>query len=980
MNYSLTPRRLRSWSAAAVGAAALNLSAFAQSAANDSGAREQGIVELSTFVVSSKKDQGYAAASTLAGSRLNTDLKDLAAPISVFTKELLDDLGAVTVNDALEFAVNTVTDYDTTGNGIVENNFQTRMRGISGAGRARNYMATGLNVDFYNTERLDFSRGPNSVLFGIGSPAGIINSTTKSARLDRDFGSVQLSAGSFGERRASLDYNQTLGEKAAVRVNALWQEKEGYRDFEFQDKKGGAIAGTWRPFQKTTVRVEAERMDISENRARPWTPFEAYLGWELAGSPGAHTASTWGTAPAGTVNAAGGAIVFMADGVWADQFVWNAGAQQFRWSDGATPAIPGLNTPPNVLDFSVVPRDANPLGAGARSDSDAKVGSVFIEQQIGRNLFIELAASGEYEQRSIISPMNFGTYRVRKDANSYLPTFDANGVQTGMVTNPNFGKTVLISNGGFGQDSHIWRKYFREERRATAAYTLNFEEVLEDSRWARILGHHRLAALYSEKGYESERRTGRWVNSHSTRAQASYFHNDNRIFWGNYYDPFAANEVDRGLGDPFAALASAGVRPMANQPGAMVQPSLENRIWEWSRNETQTSMFAMQNYFWDDRIVGLFGWRTDEEDLYNSTPAAEPGTAAVRGFQRSGLLRSVKGDTFTRGVVFHVLPNRLSLYYNRANNFQDNGADEVIGPIGNLTSIGNRSGEGTDAGVKFWLFDGKIGASLGWYETADANQNVAMDGNFFVWSEAIWNAMGQTVDLGGRDTRSLQSEGYEFELTANPTPQITLTFNYKNAETVSSRLFPWGKKYLADNRATWLAADQSTPIEQPGVPAGSTVGSLIQALDDLMVVLTAPEGRSPFQDRETTANFFGRYSFNNDGPLKGLAFGAGVQYRGRSLIAYRTVTDEQPVYAPDYFLGNAMISYHRKLNDRFRLKLQLNIDNLFDLQDPQPVAGAEPSGAVRQTFEDRGLLRDGVAYTIYLPVPRTYRLTATLSF
>lgn len=940
-----------------------------------------GVVLLSEFTVSTDRDVGYAASSTLAGSRMNTDLKDIAAPISVFTKEFLDDLGAVSVNNALEFAVNTVTDYDPTGNGIVENNFQTRMRGIAGAGRSRNYMSTGLNVDFYNTERLDFSRGPNSVLFGIGSPAGIINATTKSARIGRDFGSIQLVTGSFAERRASLDYNAGLTDRLALRVNALWQEKEGYRDFEFQDKQGAAIAGTWRPFEKTTMRLEAESIEVIENRARPWTPFDGYLAWDLAGQPGAHTATTWGTAPAGTVNAAGGAIVFMSDGLWADQFVWNAGNQQFRWSDGRTPTVPGLNTPPNVLDFSVVPRNANPLGAGARSNSDAKVGSLFLEQQIGRNLVIELAASSEYERRDVVSPMNFGTYRVRKDANAYLPTFDANGVQTGMAPNPHFGETVLISGGGFGQDSHIWNKIFRDEYRATAAYKLDFREILNDrGGWGRLLGHHRLAALYSEKGLENERRSARWVNIHPTRNQPGYFHNDNRIFWGNYYDAFAANENDRGMRDPFAALAAAGTRPLANRAGASVLPSLENRVWNWNRNETKTTMFAMQNYFWDDRIVGLFGWRKDEEDLFNSTPSTEPGTAAVRGFTRNPLLRSVSGNTFTRGVVVHAIKNQLALYYNRANNFQDNGVAEVIGPVGNLTPIGNRSGEGQDAGVKFWLFDGKIGASLGWYETADGNQSTSMDGNFFVWAEAIWSAMGQTVDLAGVDTRSLKSEGYEFELTANPTSQITLTFNLKTAETVTSKLYPWGKAYLAANRATWLAANQNTPIEQPGVPPGSTIGSLIQGLDDLMVVLTAPEGRSPFQDRETTANFFGRYRFSNNGPLKGFAIGAGVQYRGGSLIAYRTETDDQPVYSPDYYLGNAMISYGRKLNNKLHLKLQLNIDNLFNLQDPQPVAGAEPTGATRQTFDDLDLLYQGVAYTVYLPVPRTYRLTATISF
>src|SRR6201999_797268 len=44
---------------------------------------------LSPFEVSSSKDEGYAATSSLAGSRLNTQLKDIASPISVVTPQFL---------------------------------------------------------------------------------------------------------------------------------------------------------------------------------------------------------------------------------------------------------------------------------------------------------------------------------------------------------------------------------------------------------------------------------------------------------------------------------------------------------------------------------------------------------------------------------------------------------------------------------------------------------------------------------------------------------------------------------------------------------------------------------------------------------------------------------------------------------------------------------------------------------------------------
>ena len=51
------------------------------------------VIELSPFTVNTTSDVGYRAENTLAGSRLNTKLRDTPASISVFTKEFLDDLG-----------------------------------------------------------------------------------------------------------------------------------------------------------------------------------------------------------------------------------------------------------------------------------------------------------------------------------------------------------------------------------------------------------------------------------------------------------------------------------------------------------------------------------------------------------------------------------------------------------------------------------------------------------------------------------------------------------------------------------------------------------------------------------------------------------------------------------------------------------------------------------------------------------------------
>jgi outer membrane receptor protein involved in Fe transport len=156
----------------------------AQSAPSTSTSTRDQAITLSPFEVRTDKDTGYTATSTLAGSRLNTALRDTPASISVFTKEFLGDIGAINVVEALDYALNGSREFtDMTGNVVTTNDVVFQFRGFTGASLGRNYFAWSLSSDSYNIERLDFSRGPNSILFGIGGPGGILNTTTKRARI-----------------------------------------------------------------------------------------------------------------------------------------------------------------------------------------------------------------------------------------------------------------------------------------------------------------------------------------------------------------------------------------------------------------------------------------------------------------------------------------------------------------------------------------------------------------------------------------------------------------------------------------------------------------------------------------------------------------------------------------------------------------------------------------------------------------------------
>ena len=61
-------------------------------------------VELSPFVVSTKKDRGYAATNAISGSRVDSAIKDLPIPMQVITSEFIKDVGATDLRKSLSYA------------------------------------------------------------------------------------------------------------------------------------------------------------------------------------------------------------------------------------------------------------------------------------------------------------------------------------------------------------------------------------------------------------------------------------------------------------------------------------------------------------------------------------------------------------------------------------------------------------------------------------------------------------------------------------------------------------------------------------------------------------------------------------------------------------------------------------------------------------------------------------------------------------
>jgi outer membrane receptor protein involved in Fe transport len=266
-------------------------------------ANEEEVIQLSPFEVSAEATTGYAAASTLAGNRLATDVRDIGNAVTVITGQFLKDIGATDNKSLLQYTTNTEVGgiYGNFSGGgdsshidesskFTNPNQNTRIRGLTAADNTRDYFLTDIPWEGYNIDGVDLQRGPNSILFGQGSPAGIINTRTKSAAF-KDSNEVSVRVDNYGSTREALDVNKVLlkNELAirfdAVRNNEEYKQKPAYsRD----ERVYGAVR--YEPgflkqgSARTIIKANIEFGDISSNNPRQLAPNDAITPWFATGT------------------------------------------------------------------------------------------------------------------------------------------------------------------------------------------------------------------------------------------------------------------------------------------------------------------------------------------------------------------------------------------------------------------------------------------------------------------------------------------------------------------------------------------------------------------------------------------------------------------------------------------------------------------------------------------------------------------------
>ena len=711
-------------------------------------------VEMSVFNVTGEQDEGYTALNTTSGSRVRTPLKDVAAAISPFTSDFLDDLGASTIDDIMAYAGNAETDADDSTNGfqdvssrgpgVADERF--RLRGLP-MSRVVDYFPYPASINLYNIDHAEIASGPNSILYGFGAQGGIVNLVSKRPNPNRNHLKIRDTIGTWTSPAVSgipyqslwLDYNLVLIRRTlAFRLMGLWQDGGGgsWRSNMFMHDRRINPAIYIKPFKNTIINARYETGRIKQSTSYSWNVSDQLSAW-LALDPADRVMQGFGSAYALPSIDINGNLIAPTT-----QNTYNSGGNRphltYINNPGATDALYDLRqtyrstnmfagNPNNYrLSSDVNSYYNNPVGPGGLRDLKFDYFSVNIEQRIGSNLNLELAYTHGSSNASAHSPQG-NDAGLRGDPNSLISaSFN--------VTN-NSNTLNLMPNpfaGGIYVEDYWWLKTNRARNdvaRLTADYGFNFRKA----------GRHRLIGFYEHSEYEQYSNTLHEVlidenqnlfvaysadpvanvsSSNPTTDTSNDLYRRNYVTLGDYSTYYPGDWRDPVTPGFFnghtwrTGYATFGQKPKSH----------------YTRSG-DSAMLVLQSYWLRNKLVTTLGARLDwvSYNIENTSQVTDPADPRIRNrslvigeYDLDGTYKkqlAYRPLTWSGGIVYH-LTDRFSLFYNHATNRALPGAGgTTVLPDGNPPPL--TEGRTDDFGVLIDPLDtGKLTIRLTYFDTS----------------------------------------------------------------------------------------------------------------------------------------------------------------------------------------------------------------------------------------------------------------------
>ncbi|MDP3073051.1 MAG: TonB-dependent receptor plug domain-containing protein [Opitutaceae bacterium] len=941
-------------------------------------------VQLSPFTVQGTEDVGYLARSSLAGTRLSRPLADIGAQISVFTREMLDDLGVTNLAQAFMYSTNV----DSVAEGFVEEggdngatrgsiflNNGNRSRGLGVLTNTREFFNSSFASDTYNSDRFTVASGPNSLLFGLGSPAGVVDTSLKRAQF-RDRNVMELRYDNWEGHRSEVDINKVIvDQKLAVRVAGMRDNAKSFLPGTSDRNRRLFGTATYQPWKSTTVRVAGESVWREASLASMILLRDMVTPWWDAGKKGLNNGGvstraqlTTQIAQQGLTNLIVPATARMATYVWGGQGT-NAGAMQdlnalaFTQEPRLQPGVKIQDQAlPNwsLLRPEIVDPKFNAFGQGMAVRHWGSVWNMSVEQKLSSNLFVEVAAMSERFNEKKGSFWRPDVLNIQADPNLYL----VDG-----KPNPDFGR-LFVQTDAYGARSFL----NQHDVRATIAWS---PDLSKHKGWLRHLGHYMIAGLYEVWNAERKDQTSRLATADQQSWMSAAQYNNglagDRLMGVRYYlgdsrsrsrPPFASEIID--FKEPVSVTLPDGrtmTYRMWSGAGAWGAPS-------GSKQKTTSKVLSGQGYYFGDRLVAYAGYREDDVKRAQSLTAAsttrqlwtlQNGTKSNVGlFERMENTHYVDwdfhevGNSFNWGLVAR-LRKWFQLHYSQSENF-------AVQPATSFTPFGvpipGSKGVGRDYGFSVHLGESKFMLRLNLWDTDVINgspTNVVV-GQVRNIPQLIENRIIEVVpgikplgmdltryhEFDYQVTNTRASHGMDLELIGNPTPdwRILVSGGRQVAKLkIDTVWFDWVEKRLP----TWQSFGRGWDVETISDTSTETVHSRYnQWVTTSRDPLLASDGKIADSQRQWRGNVVVSRQFRS-AMLRGLTLGGGARYRSAAYVGYplkvlpsgQGVLDiNRPIKGEAEFYVDAFARYAFKkfpwFSERIKVQAQMNARNLFD--------------------------------------------------
>jgi len=956
--------------------------------AQDNDPESSEVFVLNPFEISVADDRGYMATNTLDGSRMNTPLRDTPAAISIFTREFLDDIGANNIEDLLLYDVNAVPDlgeagFDGNGNqqGSISDGFAYRSRALGGSVATDGFRTVGFG-DNYNVERIAASRGPNAILFGVGSAGGTLNLRTKQASTGIAINDLEFKFGTQDNYRGVFDFNRVLiKDKLALRVMGVYDHEGSHKPWVYKETQGFTVAGTARFSENSTLNISYANTAIEGIGGRKFGSVDTVTQFqflEQAGElvwddnqgryetlTGANVGSDQGV---GNSNRRG-VIVYNPDFTIRGYIEGTRSNNNYssRVTNSSIYNVSNSNDNPSSLELLGIPLGSETgTGFAEFGDDEASVFTVSFQKKLMDDIFLELSYNDSNRQTDGILG---GNPLLAGDLTKTLPDGTDNPYWYGY--------------GYYFMENHYIR-LAREYNNETLRAALSYEKDLGD-RW----GSHRFALMFERNtAYELRDRDREvWAGApYASDPDAS----NNRVWRRHYFT----------LDGPKEQIALAGNRDMRNIVETYTSAYLGDLTTSWTAANdrdagdtvtTDSAMFVMQDYFFNRRLVTTLGYRKDKLDIRGplvirdpldrawrfATPDDDPAVIAQYNSGRQGweLASNESADFLTTGVVFHLTDN-FSLTANASEGAQLPERNRTVLPDDVVANPFD--GKGVDFGVAFSFLENRINGSLKYFESETLREssggNLAQDvfvnpNNDILESFKYYFEQKGITDLTGANIPPVQgksvsstddltttlnsgadaylfdnsSDGYEFEALANITKNWIVRFNYSFTNNERTNVLLEGISWW-DERLSLFEGLNSYYVSRTG--DGSVFAKLLvsdvgvtgnnpvseRVLDsDRELILNRAEQENGFGVRPHKANLWTRYSIS-EGKMKGFTLGGGYRYQSGNVAGINLDTDSKLI-GNSTSLFDLMASYRTKGFFGYgtqQIIYQVNVSNLFD--------------------------------------------------